>query len=100
MKKLVCALFVAAAASACSFEASVGGDVSGDKLAPVVSDRLAEQVGERPDSVECPDKLEAEKGATTRCTLEAQGSTYDVLVTTTGVKDGNVSFDIEVVGEK
>src|ERR1700753_546063 len=55
---------------ACSF--SVGSGVTVDKkdLAKEISAQLEKQVGRAPDSVDCPDDLKGEVGATTRCTLK------------------------------
>ena len=84
--------------TACS--ASVGTDpraISADKLERQVSDALAEQVGQTPDDVSCPKNLEAEKGATVRCTLTAGSDMLGVTVTTKSVDDdGQVNFAIAV----
>jgi len=48
--------------------------------------------------VSCPDDLEAEVGATTRCTLSVgdDGDEYGVTVTVTSVKGDTANFDVEV----
>ena len=76
-----------------------GTTVDRDAVAAQISNQLAEQVGETPDSVECPDDLDAQVGATLTCVLTHQGESYDVDVTVTAVEGDNVSFDIEVAGQ-
>jgi hypothetical protein len=95
-RHLLVVLGVAAATASCSFSASTGGSVSGDKIASVVSSQLAKEVGQKPDSVTCPNDLKAEKGATTRCALTANGKKYGVTVTATSVSNGHVHFGIKV----
>ena len=60
-------------------------------------DALEEQVGVRPD-ISCPDDLEAEVGAETRCTLTAgdDPTEYGVTVTVTSVEGDDANFDVEV----
>lgn len=73
--------------------------VAGEDLAEQVSSQLAEQVGQEPDSVDCPEDLDAEEGATTSCTLTAGEATYDVAIEVTSVDDDQVSFDIAVADQ-
>jgi Domain of unknown function (DUF4333) len=84
-------------AVACSFSASTGG-VSVDKaeLAKQISAQLKQQVGRAPDSVDCPDNLKGEVGATTRCMLKDGDDAYGVNVNVTKVEGTNVNFDIKV----
>ncbi|WP_068272516.1 DUF4333 domain-containing protein [Aldersonia kunmingensis] len=85
----------------CSAEVSIGNDsVDKDKVAEQISTQLTEQVGTKPDSVECPENLDAKVGATLTCTLTHEGVSYDVDVTVTSVDDDkNVKFDIEVADQ-
>lgn len=85
----------------CSGEVSIGNNsVDKDKVAEQISAQLTEQVGTIPDSVECPDNLDAKVGATLTCTLTHEGVSYDVDVTVTQVDDdNNVKFDIQVADE-
>ncbi|MDP3967443.1 MAG: DUF4333 domain-containing protein [Nocardioides sp.] len=104
MKTFSRALVATAAAalllSGCSGSVSIGGSgVESDQLAQEVSDQLETTVGQAPDDVDCPDGLDAEVGAETRCTLTDGDATYGVSVTATAVEDGEVSFDIAVDGE-
>lgn len=70
--------------------------VDKDQVAKEVSDQLAAQVGETPDSVTCPDNLKGTEGATLRCDLSSDGQTYGVTVTVTSVSAGDVMFDFKV----
>lgn len=73
-----------------------GASVSKDQLEEQIKTQLTAQVGQEPDSVVCPDGLEAKEGATQRCDLTAEGTTYGVTVTVTSVEGTNVKFDIKV----
>jgi sRNA-binding carbon storage regulator CsrA len=64
-----------------------------------ITSQLAEQVGVSPKNVTCPEDLVGEEGASTVCTLEADGEEYDVAVEVTGVDGTNVNFSIEVASE-
>lgn len=61
-----------------------------------ISSELERQVGAAPESVDCPDDLDAEVGAETRCELSDSGATLGVTVTVKEVDDGEVRFDIAV----
>lgn len=66
-------------------------------VAGSAADALQKQVGTRPD-ITCPHDLEAKVGATTRCTLTAEGldGSYGVTVRVTSVKNGKANFDVQV----
>ncbi|WP_156689221.1 DUF4333 domain-containing protein [Mycobacterium sp. Marseille-P9652] len=66
------------------------------QVASEISDKLAQQVGSRPDSVTCPDNLKGVQGATLRCQLKDGTQTYGVNVTVTNVDAGDVTFDFKV----
>ncbi len=83
-----------ATAAACSFSAGTGVSVDKDELAKAIAAQYFEQVGRAPESVECPDDLEGDVGATMRCTLDADGLTYGVEVNVTEVKGTDVIFDL------
>lgn len=85
-----------ATAAACSFSAGTSVSVDKDDLAKEISAQLKEQVGRAPESVECPDNLKGEVGATTRCTLNDSGETYGVDVNVTQVDGSDVKFDLKV----
>lgn len=63
-----------------------------------ISEQLAAQVGQTPDSVTCPGDLPAEVGATLTCQLTAGSEQLPVMVTVTSVEGTDVKFDIEVGG--
>lgn len=91
------ALLAGGLLAGCSASVSIGNDtVDADELASQVSDQLEQQVGRAPDSVDCPEDLDAEEGATTRCTLTDGGVEVGVDVEVTAVEDDTVSFDIQV----
>jgi hypothetical protein len=93
---LVAVLAVAAALSTgCSV--SVGTKtVDKNEVASQISSKLEEQVGRKPDKVDCPRNLDARKDATLVCTLSDQGTSYDVTVTVTAVDGDQAKFDIQV----
>jgi hypothetical protein len=74
--------------------------ISGDELEKEVSAGLAEQVGQTPDDVSCPEDLQPEEGATVRCVLTAGSDKLGVTVTATSVEpSGRVNFEAEVDDE-
>jgi Domain of unknown function (DUF4333) len=87
--------------SGCSGSVSIGDKtVDKDAVAEQVSTQLTEEVGTKPDSVECPEDLDAKVGATLTCTLTHEDVSYDVTVTVTSVEeDDNVKFDIQVADQ-
>jgi len=95
------ALPVAAVTVLLGLTAGCGGakQVDSSALEKQVSTQLTKSVGQKPDSVDCPKALEATKGATTRCSLTAGGSTYGLTVRTTKVDGDQVSFSVKVDDE-
>ena len=77
--------------------AACGSVVPAEQVATAAEDSIEEQVGVRTD-VTCPDDLEAEVGAQTRCTLTVEGEPdeYGLTVTVTAVEDGDTEFDVVV----
>lgn len=71
--------------------------VAAATVAKAAEDALEQQVGTRPD-VSCPHDLAAKVGATTRCTLTAEGldGTYGITVTVRSVENGKAHFDVKV----
>lgn len=65
-------------------------------VAQQVSDQLEARVGRAPDSVECPEGLKAEVGATLRCILTDGPMQFGVDVEVTAVDGSDVNFDIQV----
>ena len=70
--------------------------VDKNQVATVISDKLTQQVGRKPDSVTCPDNLKGVQGATLRCELTDSGQKYGVAVIVRNVDAGNVNFDFKV----
>jgi Domain of unknown function (DUF4333) len=95
----VWAVAAGATAVACSFSVGSGVSVDKDELAKEISAQLEKQVGRAPESVDCPENLKGEVGATTRCTLTDAGDTYGVNVNVTKVEGTDVRFDLKVDDE-
>ena len=93
---VVWAAAAVATAVACSFSAESSVSVDKNDLAKEISAQLQKQVGRAPESVDCPDDLKGEVGATTRCTLNDAGETYGVDVNVTKVEGADVKFDLKV----
>jgi Domain of unknown function (DUF4333) len=69
--------------------------VNKNDVAKSISDQLTQQFGRTPD-VTCPDDLKGDVGATTRCQLTDQGTTYGVTVTVNSVDGGDVKYSFKV----
>lgn len=87
------AALVSVVLAGCSFGTPT---LAKENVEMTVSDRLAEEVGQAPDKVECPGDLTGKVGTTMRCTLTFQGDTIGLTVTVTGVDGTTVKFDIAV----
>jgi hypothetical protein len=70
--------------------------VDKNQVANTISQKLADQVGRKPDSVTCPDNLKGAEGATLRCQLTDGNQHYGVNVTVTSVDGADVNFNIQV----
>jgi Domain of unknown function (DUF4333) len=70
--------------------------VAKDQVASRISGNLAEQVGQPPDSMTCPDGLKGVVGTTMRCELTNGSKKYGVTVTVTSVDIPQVYFDYQV----
>ncbi|WP_322859891.1 DUF4333 domain-containing protein [Mycobacterium europaeum] len=70
--------------------------VDKNQVASIISDKLAQQVGKRPDSVTCPDNLKGTRGATLWCQLVDGPDKYGIEVTVTSVDAGDVRFEYKV----
>lgn len=70
--------------------------VDKDQVAQVISNKLVQQVGRRPDAVTCPDNLKGVVGSSLRCQLTDGSDKYGVMVTVTSVDAGDVKFNFEV----
>ena len=71
--------------------------LSADEVATNAEDALEEQIGVRP-SISCPEDVEAEVGAETRCTLTGgdDPTEYGVSIKVTEVDGDNAKFDVQV----
>lgn len=82
-------------ASGCGF--SVGKFwIEEDTLEKQVSERLAEEVGETPDKIDCPSRLDGEVGKKMRCTLTEDGDSRGLTITVTEVEGGDISYNVLV----
>lgn len=74
-----------------------GSSVAAGDVAEKAEDALEEEFGIRPD-ISCPDDLDAEVGASTRCTLTAgdDEAEYGTTVTVTSIEDDTANFSVEV----
>ena len=90
---LVTIPFVLAGLGACGGTSTL----KADEVATKAEDALEEQIGARPD-ITCPEDVDAEVGAETRCTLTAgdDPTEYGVSIKVTSVEGDNAKFDIQV----
>ena len=95
----VSSAFAAAALAALALGAGGCGDdvVSKDEVQSEVSSLIAQQVGEKPESVECPEDLKAEEGEKMRCKVKAGGQDVNAEVTVTSVDGDKANFSVEIV---
>ncbi len=70
--------------------------VDKNQVAKIISNKLTQRMGVRPDAVTCPDNLKGVVGATLRCQLTDGGKKYGVNLTVTSVDAGDVIFDIKL----
>lgn len=87
-----CAVLTVTLLGGCSFQRSVAAD----EVAKQVEERLEKQVGQQADSVTCADDLAAKRGATVRCSLTDDSTTYGVTAKVTSVDGNHVKFNIQV----
>ena len=88
------ALTIALAASGCSVHSY--RELSKDDLQRMTADKLEEQIGERPDAIECPGGLKVEPGESARCTLVDGSTRLGLTATVASVDDDRFYFDITV----
>ncbi|MFF4784512.1 DUF4333 domain-containing protein [Streptomyces griseorubiginosus] len=83
----------------CSASVEVGKSepkMSSDKVASLVSEKLAATTGQPKPDISCPEDLVGKVGTTMRCKLTANdGSTLGVTVSVTSVEGKQINFDIE-----
>ena len=75
-----------------------GATVDEIALEKRVATLLEQQVGQKPDNIDCPGDLTGKVGETMECTLTAGADQLGVTVTVTAVNESTVDFDIEVEG--
>lgn len=74
--------------------------VAADDLADQIASGVADQVGEEPEGVTCPEDLRGEVGTTLTCVLTApDGTELDTEVEVTSVEGAQVNFSFEVLPE-
>lgn len=84
------------AAAGCSVSIGSAPTVKEADLERSVAQTLADQLGQQPGDVDCPDDLKGEVGAVMDCTMTVDGSTRTMTVTVTSVEGEQVDYDIEV----
>ncbi|NGO77016.1 DUF4333 domain-containing protein [Streptomyces sp. YC504] len=91
------AAVIALAGCSVSVEAgSAAPELSAQKLAALVADKLAATTGQPKPAVACPEDLAGKVGTTTRCQLTASdGSSLGVAVRVTSVDGDQIKFDIK-----
>ena len=86
----------AAALASCGGDDSSGGDLQKDALQSDISQRLAQATGGAAPEVTCPSNLPAKVGATIRCRVAVDSTTYGVTVTVTSTEGGSAQYDVQV----
>lgn len=67
-----------------------------DRVERTVQDALEKDVGQRPDSVECEDGVDAEVGRTVRCVLTAGDDRLGLTATVSGVDGSDIRLSVAV----
>lgn len=70
--------------------------ISKSELEQQASTALESAVGTAPDAVTCPGDLEATVGASTKCTVTAEGEELGATLTVTEVDGSNAKFDVKI----
>ena len=81
--------------------AGCGGEdvVDRDGLQTQVETQREKSVGQQGPKAECPDELQAEAGATTRCSMKFPDGTLGITVKVKSKDDDKVQFDIQADDE-
>jgi predicted thioesterase len=89
----ICCLLPAlvAGTAACSSGPST---VKKDDVVSQINTNMTDAAGNKPDSVNCPDELNATVGAQTNCEMKVKGQPFNVNVTVTSVDGDKVKFDM------
>ncbi|WP_162891393.1 DUF4333 domain-containing protein [Aeromicrobium sp. A1-2] len=84
------------AGAACSASGTIGGSkgISGSALAEDISERITTISDAKPESVDCPDGLDAEVGATATCEMVQEGVRVTLAIEATKVAkdEGTLGF--------
>jgi hypothetical protein len=91
--RMLLLMVVVTALAACAGEPVV----SADDVESQATDQFSQQFPV--DSVDCPEDLPAEVGASIQCVLVSEGSSFEMTATTTRVEGDNVDFDLELTAE-
>jgi hypothetical protein len=92
--KWIAALALPLLVGACSFSASVGGNLATDKVETEILNGIEAQTEAEIDSVECPDEVKMEQGNDFECTAtDSQGNSAQVQVTQTD-DEGNINWEL------
>ena len=89
---------LALATAGCSVSVRATGDagLSGSEVEAQVDRVLADELGEAPDAVDCPEPLVAQVGAEVRCTVTVPEGSVGATVTMTAVEGHDVELDVVV----
>jgi hypothetical protein len=92
---------LALATAGCSVSVRATGDagLSGPEVEAQVDRLLADELGQAPDAVDCPDPLVARVGAEVRCTVTVAEDAVGATVTATVVEGRDVELDVTVDDE-
>jgi hypothetical protein len=71
------------------------GTVDKAEVEKEVQEQLSKSVGAEAPAADCPKDLEAEKDATTRCTMKFPEGELGITVKVTSVEDEKVSFNVQ-----
>lgn len=91
----VCAVVTLTGCSV-SVEPTEEPTISQENLEKGISDALEKEVGQRPDSVECPGSVKAKAGESVRCELSAGAVRYGLTATVSSYGDGKAQYDVKV----
>ncbi len=89
-------ILVTTALAGCGGGDDAGGGLKKDALEADISQRLGEATGGSAPDVACPSDLPAENGATIRCRVAVEGTSYGVTVTVTGTTGDSAQYDLQV----
>jgi len=73
--------------------------VSKTEVESQISQKMTDPAGNKPDSVSCPNALNATVGAKMNCDMKIKGKTYGVNVTVTSIDGDTAKFDMVENGQ-